>query len=256
LRSGTKQLRYLESADLKLEKITVKPFVSVENDDMPMLRNVIVELKRLIPIKLFKKKCFHDFLLDYSVEQRRILRNIYKQIEESHMVGSAIDEIVVVLDKSKVYWALDELENATQIIRVGIDCIRFVLDIFSESWIVYSGDFAFFPAPWSTSSGDVDVSTVRWMAEGILCSIVNRPGIAMNDLKLKYSFALQPRFFMDLIKLLERFGCIVLKQIRSIPANLNSPFLDEGILHLFFKIIFLIFYCFLQLFYNFSKRLF
>lgn len=64
---------------------------------MPMLRNVIVELKRLIPIKLFKKKCFHDFLLDYSVEQRRILRNIYKQIEESHMVGSAIDEIVVVL---------------------------------------------------------------------------------------------------------------------------------------------------------------
>ncbi|KHN76568.1 hypothetical protein Tcan_11472 [Toxocara canis] len=62
------------------------------------------------------------------------------------------------------------------------------------------------------------------MMEGILFSIVNRPGGTLDELKGRFAFALQPRMVGELVNLLECYGCVRVCSTNVKPIRLKSPF--------------------------------
>ncbi|VDN41683.1 unnamed protein product [Gongylonema pulchrum] len=65
------------------------------------------------------------------------------------------------------------------------------------------------------------------MAEGILFSVITRPGCTIDDLKLSFAYVLQPRLLVELVRVLEMAGCLSVRKSASEPFRKKSPF-DSG----------------------------
>lgn len=93
--NATKQLRYLESADLHLERITVKPDGDFAPIDVPDLQQVLNSLKRTYSLEIIRNTNFDDYLMFQSISSRSFLRRIHTVIKESKFIGMSIEELTV-----------------------------------------------------------------------------------------------------------------------------------------------------------------
>lgn len=91
----TKQLRYLESADLHLERITVKSQGDWAECDIPDLQHVLNSLKKIYSSEMIRDTNFDDYLMLQSVSSRSFLRRVYTAIKESKFVGVSVEELTV-----------------------------------------------------------------------------------------------------------------------------------------------------------------
>ncbi|MFH4976341.1 hypothetical protein AB6A40_003050 [Gnathostoma spinigerum] len=228
--NATKQLRYLESADLHLENMVIKPSDSVRWEKVPSLEEIIASVRRRVPVKCIGSTMFDDFLLNFSGDDFKTLQSVHAAIAKSKSVGSSLQEILdeTKFETDRVLWCLKQLELAVQVIQVGVDCTRYVLPSQSDCWLVRGKMFGFVPAPWTNPTGDINCPTLRWMAEGVLFTLINRPGIPYTDLKAKFAYALQPRLLIELVEVLERCGCVHVLRATPILTRFSSPFTIEN----------------------------
>uniref|UniRef100_A0A0M3IXW8 UmuC domain-containing protein n=1 Tax=Ascaris lumbricoides TaxID=6252 RepID=A0A0M3IXW8_ASCLU len=96
LANATKRLRYLESADLHLEKIVLTPVKGSRTEEsLPRLEDLIDSLKRTFPKGTIGAVRFDDFLLKYPLKQLSLLRSVHRVIADSGMFGASLREITV-----------------------------------------------------------------------------------------------------------------------------------------------------------------
>ncbi|VDO35322.1 unnamed protein product [Haemonchus placei] len=216
-----KQIRYLESADLHLEKIHVYQTSASEHPELPTWQSLTNSIDWSQPASRHPPPPFEEFLLDIPVSQRKNLRSVYKPIKEAGAKGIKFSDI--------------------QIVPVGVEVKRWVAAEFASAWCVNVGGRLVSPRPWTMPSvcerlggllkglclGEICASTVRWMAESVLMTAVSSPGITMKDICFRLEFALQGAAVQDLITVLESAGCV--KVIDEVFENMNlvSPF-QEG----------------------------
>lgn len=93
--NATKQLRYLESADLHLERITVEPEGDCSPCDTPDLQLVLNSLKQIYSLEMIRDTNFDDYLMSQSVPSRSFLRRVHTAIKESKFIGMSIEELTV-----------------------------------------------------------------------------------------------------------------------------------------------------------------
>ncbi|KAL3998247.1 hypothetical protein ACH3XW_14275 [Acanthocheilonema viteae] len=215
--NATKQLRYLESADLHLERITVKPEGDCTPCDVPDLQHILNSLKQTYSLEMIRNTNFDDYLMSQSISSRSFLRRIHTVIKESKFIGLSIEELTIILKSSGsvISLAVQQMEADSQLVTVGVDTIRFVLPAYSDCWLVPYGKLVYVPAPWLTPSGEIHAPAVRWMAEGVLFSIISRPGCPIDELKRRFSYVLQPRMLLEIVRILELCNCIRIQKLTS-----------------------------------------
>ncbi|CAG9532989.1 unnamed protein product [Cercopithifilaria johnstoni] len=226
--NATKQLRYLESADLHLERITVKPEGDCTPCDVPDLQRVLNSLKQTYSLEVIRKTNFDDYLMLQSIPSRSLLRRIHTLIKESKFVGMSIEELTIILKSSGsvISLAVQQMETDSQLVTVGVDTVRFVLPAYSDCWLVPYGKLVYVPAPWFTPSGEIHAPAVRWMAEGVLFSIISRPGCPIDELKKRFAYVLQPRMLLEIVRMLEFCSCILIQKLTS--RTLRRKFLFKN----------------------------
>uniref|UniRef100_A0A158R5M0 CID domain-containing protein n=1 Tax=Syphacia muris TaxID=451379 RepID=A0A158R5M0_9BILA len=234
--SATKQLRSLEKTDLRIESMEVSLSTTKELNCNIDVGQLIESLSTVFGYSIGAVS-FEDYILNYPVTQRKMLRDIYTLVKEAGIIGISLDEMMQKLDvdRGHLEQILQELTSATQIFAVGIDCYRYVTASNSTCWLVYTEKVAFFPTPWMMPFGEVYQPTVRyssclWMSEGVLLTVVDSPGISMKDLQARFAFALQPRMLLDLLNLLIKCGCIEVIRKEQSSCKLKSPFTSERII--------------------------
>ncbi|PIO68329.1 hypothetical protein TELCIR_09886 [Teladorsagia circumcincta] len=202
-----KQIRYLENADLHLEKIHVYQGSASEHPELPHWQSLIHSIDWSQPADKHPPPPFEEFLLDIPVSERKNLRSVYKPIREAGATGAKLSDI--------------------QIVPVGVEVQRWVVAEFASAWCVNVGGRLVSPRPWTMPSGEVCPSTVRWMAESVLMTAVSSPGIPMKELCFRLEFALQGAAVHDLVTVLEAAGCLKVVDEVFENMNLTSPF-QEG----------------------------
>ncbi|KAM3721200.1 General transcription factor 3C polypeptide [Dirofilaria immitis] len=224
--NATKQLRYLESADLHLERITVNPEGNCTSCDVPDLHYILNSLKKICSLELIQNTNFDDYLMTQSILSRPFLRRVHTAIKESKFIGMSIEELTIILKNSGsvVSLAVQQMEADSQLVTVGVDTVRYVLPAYSDCWLVPYGKLAYVPAPWFTPSGEIHAPAVRWMAEGILFSIINRPGCPIDELKKRFAYVLQPRMLLEIVRVLELCSCIHIQKLTSRTFKRKSLF--------------------------------
>ncbi|KAK5972649.1 hypothetical protein GCK32_007582, partial [Trichostrongylus colubriformis] len=224
-----KQIRYLESADLHLEKIHVHQSSAPEHPDLPTWQSLIHIIDWSQPSSKHPPPPFEEFLLDIPVSQRKSLRSVYKPIIEAGAIGIKFSDIqdATSMNCEEVRDALKNLEKECQIVPVGVEAKRWVAAEFASAWCVNVGGKLVSPRPWTMPSGEVCASTVRWMAESVLMTAVSSPGITMKEICFRLEFALQGAAVEDLVTVLEAAGCLKVVDEVFENMNLTSPF-QEG----------------------------
>ncbi|VDN05694.1 unnamed protein product [Thelazia callipaeda] len=235
----TKQLRYLESANLHLEQILIKPEGKGSDFDIPDLHSVLNSLQRTYSLNEIKSTNFEDYLKTQEVSKRQLLRQIHTAIKQSKFSGTSIEDLIISLksNASIVSSVVRQLEQDSQLITVGVDTIRYVLPAYSDCWLVPFGEKVYVPKPWFTISGEIHLPTVRWIAEGILFSIINHPGCHIDELKRRFAYVLQPRMLLEIVQILEVCSCIRLHKLTAGPMRKKSPFNNEFINLQFHRIL-------------------
>ncbi|VDO59100.1 unnamed protein product [Onchocerca flexuosa] len=226
--NATKQLRYLESADLHLERITVKPEGDCTPCDIPNLQHVLNSLKQIYSLEMIRNNNFDDYLITQLISSRPFLRRIHTAIKESKFVGMSIEELTIILKSSgsDVSLVVQQMEADSQLVIVGVDTVRYVLPAYSDCWLVPYGKLVYVPAPWFTPSGEIYPPAVRWMAEGVLFSIISRPGCPIDELKRRFAYVLQPRMLLEIVRILELCSCIRIQKLTSRTFKRKSLFED------------------------------
>ncbi|VDM99189.1 unnamed protein product, partial [Onchocerca ochengi] len=74
--------------------------------------------------------------------------------------------------------------------------------------------------PWFTPSGEIHAPAFRWMAEGVLFSIISRPGCPIDEMKRRFAYVLQPRMLLEIVRVLELFQ--MEKHVFSMSATENA----------------------------------
>uniref|UniRef100_A0A1I7VVP8 General transcription factor 3C polypeptide 1 n=1 Tax=Loa loa TaxID=7209 RepID=A0A1I7VVP8_LOALO len=224
--NATKQLRYLESADLHLERITVKPEGDCTPCDIPDLQYIFNSLKQVYSSEMIRNINFDDYLMSQSIPSRSFLRRVHTAINESKFVGLSIEELAIILKSSgsMVSLAVQQMKVDSQLVTVGVDTVRYVLPAYSDCWLVPYGKLVYVPAPWFTPSGEIHAPAVRWMAEGVLFSIISRPGCPIDELKRRFAYVLQPRMLLEMIRILELCSCIRIQKLTSRTFRRKSAF--------------------------------
>ncbi|KAK5967050.1 hypothetical protein GCK32_009544 [Trichostrongylus colubriformis] len=98
-----KQIRYLESADLHLEKIHVHQSSAPEHPDLPTWQSLIHIIDWSQPSSKHPPPPFEEFLLDIPVSQRKSLRSVYKPIIEAGAIGIKFSDIQVFLREIRYF---------------------------------------------------------------------------------------------------------------------------------------------------------
>ncbi|KAK6024487.1 hypothetical protein OSTOST_09699, partial [Ostertagia ostertagi] len=88
-----KQIRYLENADLHLEKIHVYQGSASEHPELPHWQSLIHIIDWSQPADKHPPPPFEEFLLDIPVSQRKSLRSVYKPIKEAGATGARFSDI-------------------------------------------------------------------------------------------------------------------------------------------------------------------
>uniref|UniRef100_A0A158Q6Q2 DEP domain-containing protein n=1 Tax=Elaeophora elaphi TaxID=1147741 RepID=A0A158Q6Q2_9BILA len=224
--NATKQLRYLESADLHLERITVTPEGDCTSCDVPDVQQVLNSLKRTYSLEVIRNTNFDDYLMLQSIPSRSFLRRIHTAVKESKFIGMSVEELTIILKSSGsvVNLAVQQMETDSQLVTVGVDTVRYVLPTYSDCWLVPYEKLVYVPAPWFMLSGEIHAPAVRWMAEGVLFSIISRPGCPIDELKRRFAYVLQPRMLLEIVRILELCSCIRIQKLTSRTFRRKSLF--------------------------------
>ncbi|KHJ93558.1 hypothetical protein OESDEN_06528 [Oesophagostomum dentatum] len=252
-----KQIRYLENADLHLEQIHVNGESSSELPILPTWQSLLASIDwyvhkilcHVIPktvvwallcltaYEMFRSQPadkhpplpFEEYLLDIPVSERKDLRAVYKPISSAGAFGAPVSDIKIFtgLPPDTVENILKELARACQIICVGVDVHRWVAAEYASAWCVKVAGNLVCPRPWTMPTGEICPSTVRWMAESVLMTIVSSPGITIKEISFRLEFALQAAAVHDLVSVLVRAGCV--QEIEELfeDMTLQSPFQKE-----------------------------
>ncbi|VDM93941.1 unnamed protein product, partial [Onchocerca ochengi] len=143
--NATKQLRYLESADLHLERITVKPEGDCTPCDIPNLQRVLNSLKQIYSLEMIRNNNFDDYLITQLISSRPFLRRVHTAIKESKFIGMSIEELTMILKSSgsDVSLVVQQMERDSQLVTVGVDTVRYVLPAYSDCWLVPYGKLVY-----------------------------------------------------------------------------------------------------------------
>lgn len=226
----TKQIRYLESADLQLEKIYVKSVGEYNQCQTLSRAALLASVDYSIPVTSLPPKSQDDFLADMAKSRKstRMARDILKCVQESDIFGASVADFMDLgYSLSDISTLIQELSTASLIVRVGVDCARWVLLENASAWIVRANEKVFFPRPWSTPDGNINEATIRWMAEAVFFAVVARPGILLDEIHRQFEWAIAPAAVDDLLELLQRAGCLIVHSEAFNTQRLSSPFQNE-----------------------------
>ncbi|VDK81752.1 unnamed protein product, partial [Onchocerca ochengi] len=142
---ATKQLRYLESTDLHLEQITVKPEGNCTPCDISNLQYVLNSLKQIYSLEMIRNNNFDDYLITHLISSRPFLRRVHTAIKESKFIGMSIEELTMILKSSgsDVSLVVQQMERDSQLVTVGVDTVRYVLPAYSDCWLVPYGKLVY-----------------------------------------------------------------------------------------------------------------
>ncbi|CAD6190799.1 unnamed protein product [Caenorhabditis auriculariae] len=236
--NSIKQIRYLESTNIHLEKVRVffpkqakgKKFDSrfnLEEKDPPL--PTVEELLKLIDNSRSLSDVplpFEDWLQTRDPAERRLLKIFYDNILLTEAFG------VCVADIRELAWArfvdidrfLKILGEGGQIVEVGVDTRRWVSTTFSGAWCVTIENRRYCPRPWVKPTGGLCAATIRWMAEAVLMFVVARPGCPVREIMNSKEFALQHIVLEELITVLEAAKCLKVEENSYKSGRLSSPF--------------------------------
>lgn len=83
---------------------------------------------------------------------------------------------------------------------------------------------SFISRPWRMVDGSLNRPVCKGMLEGVLCSIMSRPGITHQTLLEHYKAVLQPMALLELLEALVDMGCVLKKTlVKSAKPSLFSP---------------------------------
>ncbi|KAK0414710.1 hypothetical protein QR680_011579 [Steinernema hermaphroditum] len=235
---GTKKLRYLENANLHLEKIAVLPSKPQSFPECLKISDVKnVTYPEHIPNKFLEdtagaNKRFDELLKTADDQKKDLYKKINQRVRDNFIVGVTLQEIQECVggDKETTKECLEALIKSGVIFRAGIDRERYIDILYVSKWTVKNGDQAFYAYPWTLSNGESHPSTLRWISEGIFFSILGKPGVLLDDLIANYAFALQPSSLDKILLLLEQVGCITRHVETLSTMKMTSPFEQDVIM--------------------------
>ncbi|TKR76350.1 hypothetical protein L596_017499 [Steinernema carpocapsae] len=238
--AGTKRLRYLENANLHLEKIAVIPSMPHEFGECCKLKEVAdFTCPQLIPVEFIEtplSKERMEKLLEETPDKatKYGLEHVREMVRETMEKGVTRKEIDEKFSEEICPELLDEFLETLMtkgiVFKAGIDTERYVDMLHSPIWTVKHGANAFYAFPWTLASGKSHSSTLRWISEGIFFSIMGKPGVLLSDLIANYAFALQPSSLEKILQLLEKTGCIERRVETLTTMQLTCPFEGESVI--------------------------
>ncbi|CAI4224981.1 unnamed protein product [Auanema sp. JU1783] len=227
-RQSTKQIRYLENADLRLEEIEILLTHKEKTKHLARLDDLFAALiqNKTQPIDV-KQSPLAERLKDISNKtEKNELISIYDAISSSKEIGVGLKDLEVgtKISSLSILKRINVLLSLNLIIEIGVDCRRWVALENADAWTVKVNQVRVCPRPWTLPNGTVCESTVRWMSESVLMLIIANPGIPMRDIRFRYEFAVQPAVVEDILSLLENAECIKIKEEKFESMTLFSPF--------------------------------
>uniref|UniRef100_A0A8R1U8L7 GTF3C1 extended winged-helix domain-containing protein n=1 Tax=Pristionchus pacificus TaxID=54126 RepID=A0A8R1U8L7_PRIPA len=228
--SVTKQIRYLEGANLQLERIEValesgkesveeKDEIGCEWIDSMMRRSFT--LPKSIPT-------IDDVVDGETSNEAELIRKVYECLNEADFNGISSEKIEekIGMERAKLLKTLEIMRKKSFIFGGGIDEKRWILMRYAVEWTIELDGYRHLPRPWTLPNGSVCLSTLRWMAESVLVAIVAQPAITTESLRFRFEFVLQPICVTELITLLEEAKCVETKCRRLEELRMDNPF-DE-----------------------------
>ncbi|CAB3409866.1 unnamed protein product [Caenorhabditis bovis] len=219
----TKKIRYLESADLKFEMIHVY-FSKVPAEEEKVNEGHVTTAEIL---KILDKsypandpdEVFEQWIQKFSGSKERRLRELSCIIDATTHNGAPLVDIRHDL---KPY--LEELKLARYIVEVGVDQIRFVSHRFAAAWTVSVNGMRYSPRPWIKPKSGLCISTIRWISESFLMTIISKPGIQLKDLSFDFEFVLQPIAIKEIVDMLHTIDIIEVSTKQYQNIRMSSPF--------------------------------
>ncbi|CAJ0937124.1 unnamed protein product, partial [Mesorhabditis belari] len=211
--NSTKQIRYLESTDLHLERVHVVLTNPDDPDSLPTMKEITSLLDTSIPEDAIQARPLEEWLAEVFTTDAddKEMRSVTMAIQATEAYGVNLSDLQTTtnLPFDKLVPIIEKLRDGFQIIEAGVDTKRYVWHTYADAWTVVVDGKRLCPRPWIQPAGSICLSTARWMLEALLMAVVNKPGIQKKDLQFRFEFALQPVALEQLIKVLTYCECLV-----------------------------------------------
>ncbi|CAD5226846.1 unnamed protein product [Bursaphelenchus xylophilus] len=233
----TKQLRKLENATLHLDEIKVNvDGYSEEWKRTPSREEIAKIVGPTYPVESEKMKLERQAKSPASkVKVKGVtadkVKKIVDLIRRSEYCGVATEEIAKKLGipEINILEVLKQLTKHNEVFPCGIDTRRWVMEEFTSPWMMSTKSDRFFIRPWSLPDGNVNWPVLRWMSEGVLMTILYKPGLCLEEMKGTYSYVLQPVLLLEIIEMLEHLGVVKLEKKVVPTIKKKSPFINETV---------------------------
>ncbi|GMS95753.1 hypothetical protein PENTCL1PPCAC_17928, partial [Pristionchus entomophagus] len=229
----TKQIRYLEGADLHLERIEVALGAGMDDEnglmgeDLPSVQSIVRGMTRVFALPQ-PIPTIDDVVDGVSANESKLIREVYECLNEADFNGMSQENIEekTGMERETLSKILTEMEGRCFIFEGGIDEKRWILMRHVFEWTIEVDGMRVVPRPWSLPDGSICLSTLRWMAESVLVAIVAQPAITQEALRFRFEFVLQPICVSELMGLLEEAKCVKREERRVKELRMDGPFDD------------------------------
>ncbi|GMT24165.1 hypothetical protein PFISCL1PPCAC_15462, partial [Pristionchus fissidentatus] len=231
--SVTKQIRYLEGANLQLERIEVSLGAGLDDEngvmheDLPSLSSVVTVVDRSFPLP-HSIPSIEDMVDGLPSIETSSIRSIYEFLNKANLEGMSEDKIEekTGMNRNEMKRSLESMKAKWFVFEGGIDEKRWILMRHVLEWTIDMGGVRCPARPWSLPDGSICLSTLRWMAESVLVAVLVQPGVTLNTLRSRFEFALQPIVLTELISVLEEARCVKTEERQLKELRMEGPFDD------------------------------
>uniref|UniRef100_A0A1I7XSG4 RNB domain-containing protein n=1 Tax=Heterorhabditis bacteriophora TaxID=37862 RepID=A0A1I7XSG4_HETBA len=117
---STKQIRYLESADLRLEEVHVFQGASDSFPRLPSFTELVTLIDRSQPADRYPPVPFEDFILSIPVSERQKLRTIHQVINQTGAYGASVEDIArnTKMTRDMIWPLLKQLIDECQVVHI------------------------------------------------------------------------------------------------------------------------------------------
>ncbi|CAD5219846.1 unnamed protein product [Bursaphelenchus okinawaensis] len=232
----TKQLRKLENATLHLDKIRVgvndygKEWTSV-----PPLSSVVHIVAPKFVLDTEEKSL--DKTLKTAVSYLKTkgvtldkLKKLVDVVHKTEYLGVTTEQLMETtkLTKPVLLIVLNHLSKLNVLFPCGIDTRRWVSLDFIIPWMVETKTERFFIRPWTSPDGGVNWPILKWMAEGVLMTVLYKPGMTLEEIKGTYAYVLQPVLIAEIIEFFEYMNIVRVQDTQVKTVKKMSPFACEA----------------------------
>ncbi|KAI6190968.1 General transcription factor 3C polypeptide 1 [Aphelenchoides bicaudatus] len=236
VKSATKNMRQLETAPMRLDRITINFPQKIQNAIVVPQREDVAQI--ICPV--YSNTTFED-----SISMQNELRAQLKK-HPSLSKKVSVDDALRVLGfitlsefNGTTFSDLKENTNMndtnlSQVLELfaklsiafpcGIDVKRYVSAENSQAWLIKTDTSRFAPRPWTLPNGLVNWPILRWMSEAMLTTILLKSGIKIEELNNLFACVLSPILVRELIDFLATIGCCLLKEEHFASQKVLSPF--------------------------------